>query len=180
MKFLWLHALFPPLFFSESKLGLMKNDVGMCLRYIFYAMVHCWFASKHAKGMSLRYDAMLLQWKNTVRFGEKPNPVGTWYFTSAHNCDTILNINHLTRTRSVVSLPSKIVLRNLMHFLPIIHVIIRAVFYVFVFDSIHDSATMHNLSPHIFYWTVFIHWTLVSLVGKWGQKKSLISLSGIA
>ena len=36
-------------------------------------------------------------------FGEKPNPVGTWYFTSAHNCDTILNINHLTRTRSIES-----------------------------------------------------------------------------
>ena len=26
-------------------------------------------------------------------------------------------------------------------------------FYVFVFDSIHDSATMHNLSPLIFHWT---------------------------
>ena len=26
----------------------------------------------------------------------------------------------------------------------------RAVFYVFVFDSIHDSATMHNQSPEIF------------------------------
>ena len=25
----------------------------------------------------------------------------------------------------------------------------KAVFYVFVFDSIHDSATMHNLSPGI-------------------------------
>ena len=87
----------------------------------------------------------------------KINPVGTWYFTSAHNCDTILNINHLTRTRSIASLPSKIVLRNLMHFLPILHVIIKAVFYVFVFDSIHGSATMHNLSPHIFYWTAMLH-----------------------
>ena len=29
----------------------------------------------------------------------------------------------------------------------------KAVFYVFVFDSIHNSATMHNLSPHIFYRT---------------------------
>ena len=28
----------------------------------------------------------------------------------------------------------------------------KAVFYVFVFDSIHDSATMHNLSPVIFHW----------------------------
>ena len=27
----------------------------------------------------------------------------------------------------------------------------KAVFYVFVFDSIHDSTTMHNLSPHIFH-----------------------------
>ena len=29
----------------------------------------------------------------------------------------------------------------------------KAVFYVFVFDFIHDSATMHNLSPQIFHWT---------------------------
>ena len=28
-----------------------------------------WFV--YAKGMSLRYDAMLHQWKNTVRLGEK-------------------------------------------------------------------------------------------------------------
>ena len=27
----------------------------------------------------------------------------------------------------------------------------KAVFYVFVFDSIHDSATLHNLSPEIFH-----------------------------
>ena len=27
----------------------------------------------------------------------------------------------------------------------------KAVFYVFVFYSIHDSATMHNLSPQIFH-----------------------------
>jgi len=27
----------------------------------------------------------------------------------------------------------------------------KAVFYVFVFDSIDDSATMHNLSPEIFH-----------------------------
>ena len=47
----------------------------------------------------------------------------------------------------------------------------KAVFYVFVFDSIHDSTTMHNLSPHIFHWTVFIHWTLVSLVGIMEAKK---------
>ena len=38
-------------------------------------------------------------------------PVGTWYFTSAHNCDTILNINHLTRTWNFTSLPYKIVRR---------------------------------------------------------------------
>ena len=27
----------------------------------------------------------------------------------------------------------------------------KAVFYVFVFDSIHNSATLHNLSPQIFH-----------------------------
>ena len=42
-------------------------------------------------------------------FGEKPNPVGTWYFTSAHNCNILLNINHLARTRSIASLPCKII-----------------------------------------------------------------------
>ena len=36
-------------------------------------------------------------------------PVGTWYFTSAHNCDTILIINYLSRTRSIASLLCKIV-----------------------------------------------------------------------
>ena len=56
---------FPTTIFPESKLGLMKNDVGMCLRYIFNAVIHRWFAAKQAKGMSLRYDAMLHQWKNT-------------------------------------------------------------------------------------------------------------------
>ena len=46
--------------------------------------------------------------KTARRFTAK-NPVGTWYFTSAHNCDTILIINHLSRTRSIASLPCKIV-----------------------------------------------------------------------
>ena len=41
------------------------------------------------------------------------NPIGTWYFTSAHNFNTILIINYLSRTRSIASLPCKIVLRNL-------------------------------------------------------------------
>ena len=36
------------------------------------------------------------------------------------------------------------------------HVAPRLFFYVFVFDSIHDLATMHNLSPGIFYWTKFM------------------------
>ena len=48
-----------------------------------------------------------------LAFGEKPNPVETRYFTSAHNCDTILNTNYLTRTRSIASLPCKIVSGNL-------------------------------------------------------------------
>ena len=75
--------------------------------------------------MSLRYDAMLHQWKNTVRFGEKPNLVGTWYFTSAHNCNTILNINHLSRTRSIASLPCKIVWEIWYDLLPRNHFFIR-------------------------------------------------------
>ena len=33
------------------------------------------------------------------------------------------------------------------------HVAPRLFFMFFVFDSIHDSATMHNLSPLIFHWT---------------------------
>ena len=55
-------------------------------------------------GTCLQYVSSAL-----TAFGEKPNPVGTWYFTSAHHCDTILNINHLTRTRSIAFLPCKIV-----------------------------------------------------------------------
>ena len=45
---------------------------------------------------------------------KKHNPVGTWYFTSAHNCNIILNINHLARTRSIASLPCKIVLGDVI------------------------------------------------------------------
>ena len=37
------------------------------------------------------------------------NQTGAWYFTSAHNCSIILNINYLTRTRNIASLPYKIV-----------------------------------------------------------------------
>ena len=44
-----------------------------------------------------------------LAFGEKPNPVGTWYFTSAHNRNITLDISHLARTRSIASLPCKIV-----------------------------------------------------------------------
>ena len=36
----------------------------------------------------------------------------------------------------------------------------KAVFYVFIFDSIHDSATMHHLCPDIFYWTRIADWGL--------------------
>ena len=32
----------------------------------------------------------------------------------------------------------------------------KAVFNVFVFDSIHNSATMHNLYPEIFHWIVLL------------------------
>ena len=135
---------------------------------------------------------------NPLAFGEKPNPIGMWNFTSVHNCDTILNINHLVRTRSIASLPCKIVLGgwyNLFQeimlslgvfrretasgFYPWCNVVShrkrvaewlcgwrhgnsfpmtqsaqshrqmrsiphcpKAVFYVFVFDSIHNSATV--------------------------------------
>ena len=34
----------------------------------------------------------------------------------------------------------------------------KAVFYVFIFDSTHDSATMHYLSPGIFHWTGTCLW----------------------
>ena len=132
-----------------------------------------------------------------------------WNFTSVHNCDTILNINHLVRTRSIASLPCKIVLGGWYNifqeimlslgvfrretasgFYPWCNVVSprkrvaewlcgwrhgnsfpmtqsaqshrqmrsiphcpKAVFYVFVFDFIDDSATLHNLSPGIFHWT---------------------------
>jgi len=37
----------------------------------------------------------------------------------------------------------------------------KAVFYVFVFDYIHDSSTMHNLSPRLF------HEPKSACVGRW-------------
>ena len=151
--------------------------------------------------------------------------VGTWYFTSAHNCSIMLNcISNLSRTRSIASLPCKIVWEfdavfyqefmlssgvfrreTASGFYPWGNVVgprkrvaeglcgwrhgnsfpmtqsaqphrqmrsipccSKAVFYVFVFDSIHNSATLRNLSSGIFHWTmdflgfcfimIFLHW----------------------
>ena len=36
------------------------------------------------------------------------------------------------------------------------HIAPRLFFMFLFFDSIHDSATMHNLSPEIFHWTKFM------------------------
>ena len=46
----------------------------------------------------------------------------------------------------------------------------KAVFYVFVFDSIDDSVTMHNLSPGIFHRTVS-PWIGAFLVGVGNKKR---------
>ena len=48
-----------------------------------------------------------VQWINSGGTETKTNLVGTWYFTSAHNSDIILNISYLTRTRSIASPPWK-------------------------------------------------------------------------
>ena len=63
--------------------------------------------------------------KDKNRSPSAKNPAGTWYFTSAHNCDTILNINHLERTRSIASLPCKIVLGDWYNLFSRIHFIFR-------------------------------------------------------
>ena len=117
----------------------------------------------------------------------------------------MLNISHLSRTRSIASLPCKIVLGDLIPLFSkksfyhqgffavkrravfilgakwkalvrgwrrdcVVSGIMtqsaqslrqmrsiphcsKAVFYVFVFDYIHDSATMHNLYPGFFHWS---------------------------
>ena len=53
----------------------------------------------------------------------------------------------------------------------------KAVFYVFVFGSIHDSATMHNLSPVIFHWTQILPFSrqkgALGRVTSWGRIKQL-------
>ena len=144
----------------------------------------------------------------TARLRRKTKPGrDVIHFTSAHNCSIILDINNLSRTRSIASLPCKIVGKfdttsfqefilspgvfrreTASGFYPWCNVVSprkrvaeglcgwrygnsfpmtqsaqshrqmrsiprcsKAVFYVFVFDSIHDSATMHNLSPQIFH-----------------------------
>ena len=69
--------------------------------------------------------------KTARRFTTK-NPVGTWYFTSAHNCSIILDINNLSRTRSIASLPCKIVWEIWHNLLPVNHFIIR-LFFMFLF-----------------------------------------------
>ena len=163
MKFLRLRALFPPLFFSESKLGLREMMWG----YAFGIFSMRWYIVGLHRNMP-RHVATL--WCNVASVEKyrsprrKINPVGTWYFTSAHNCIPILIINYLARTRSIASLPCKIVWEIWCGFLPRNRVIIRGFspwtasgFLCFCFDSIHDSATMHNLSPRIFYWTAMLH-----------------------
>ena len=61
----------------------------------------------------------------TTRLRRKTNPVGTWYFTSAHNSDTILNVSHLVRTRSIASLPRKAILGDWHNLFSRNHYIIR-------------------------------------------------------
>ena len=38
--------------------------------------------------------------------------VKMWYFTFTHNCDNVLKINHLTRTRIIASLPGLVFRRR--------------------------------------------------------------------
>ena len=48
----------------------------------------------------------------------------------------------------------------------------KAVFYVFVFDSIHNSITLHNLSPQIFHRSKKAQpITLIIQIQLFGQKK---------
>ena len=47
----------------------------------------------------------------------------------------------------------------------------KAVVYVFVFDYIHDSATMHNLSPRLFHWA---EKCLCGALWRWYVKKCLM------
>ena len=35
-------------------------SVGICLRYVAHALIHCVLVLKHAKGMALRYDELIL------------------------------------------------------------------------------------------------------------------------
>ena len=85
----------------------------MCVgRYGFSGKILGDWNKKHKNSLiappSYEVDGIAKRIK-TSAFGEKSIPVGTWYFTSAHNYGTILNINHLAQTRSIASLPCKII-----------------------------------------------------------------------
>ena len=92
---------------------------------------HVWFQACLNQPLHITNAALLRgRWhrqkdKNRSPSAKNQNLVGTWYFTSAHNWVTMLNINHLAQTRSVASLPCKIVLENLMDFWPRNYFIIR-------------------------------------------------------
>ena len=131
-------------------------------------MTSAWFGAnrslsahwKHAKGMSLRYGVIVL--RNLMRFFYQEIIISPGVFRreTARGFYPWGNVvsprervaeglcgwrhgNSFPMTQSAQSLRQ---MRSIPH-------CSKAVFYVFVFDSIDDSATKHNLSPQIFHWS---------------------------
>ena len=113
---------------------------------------------KHAKGMSLRYGVIVLS--NLMRFFYQEIILSSWVFRreTASGFYPWCNVvsprervaeglcgwrhgNSFPMTQSAQS-------HRQMRSIPRCS---KAVFFVFVFDSIHNSATKHNLSPQIFH-----------------------------
>ena len=113
------------------------------------------FAAKHAKGMSLRYGVIVL--------GDSPfqeiilssgvfrretasgfYPWGNVVSPRERVAEGLCGWRHGNSFPMTQSAQSHRQMRSIPH-CP------KAVFYVFVFDSIHNSATMQNLSPGIFH-----------------------------
>ena len=75
------------------------------------AYLFCYLC-RHFASVMLRLASLISHNLRCIPAYTHQIPMG---FFLAHNSDTILNINHLERTRNIASLPCKIVLGDLIH-----------------------------------------------------------------
>ena len=136
----------------------IHHNVGTCLRHVSMQSAMFQRITQHAEGMSLRYGVIVLgnlMWffyqefilSSGVFRRETASGFFPWGKVDSPRKRVAEGLcgwrhgNSFPMTQSAQS-------HRQMRSIPLCS---KAVFYVFVFDSIDDSATVHNLSPGIFY-----------------------------